>query len=1351
MALDLSTLSAEQQVAAIYIGYYDRAADPVGQNFWEGAVANPALSLADIATDFSTQPETLNVHPFFDDPTPEAANAFITELYLNLFNREPDTEGLTFWSDALQSAIAGEEGAISVGEIILAIIEGAQDTEAGADRTTILNKIEVSNAWTDAAESAGIDYTSDTGAQNSAKSIIEGVTNEGSTVTSAKSTIDNYFEPQGTPGETFSFTSGTDNLVGTDDDDTFEGYLQQNPFAGGVSNGLSSADRADGGAGEDSLYAEMVSEFVGGVSGTENIDVQPRIKNIETLEFEARDIAQNAILNIDIQDLAGNLLNDLGFGSGIPLTEQNIAGLLDGWQRDIVIDAKNITGHDFLGSTFSDGDLLIENVNTLTSGGAVRNTSDITIGMDHTDNANSDGDASDLTVYFDEDYLISGQAAEGKVFYFLLDEDAELAGNPNRLNNIDVDGIRFNITNADGSVTEVNIEADAANTAGTHQGFVNALQDPLQALIADGTLPAGTTLTLDPTVTDVTFLDNGAQSDLIPAIVLTSGDGSVVEATGFSRIEEEIGEYDVYGRFNSVNEVEDQPVSVNIDLFKAGRGGEGGNLVIGGKDQTEAGDGIEVFYVNVKGDGPDAVVDQPSNIGTLTSTNNALREIYISTDATDAVKDSVASLTIRDGFNELYDGDSAGLGSISGGFSEGGPRESGDLQLVNADSFLGDLNLGTDEQIINLDTLTAQGGGDVYFDAWLNGTETDQAYSYTTGGGDDEIYVEIDGDATDFAGSSLNVSTGAGNDIVDLESDIDNFTGVNQQLNQNILDNVMVDTGAGDDTYLQEDILNANVMMGSGNDTIYSDGDDGETVWAMNFDAVRALAQGGIGNSNAGNLPGEQVSLAYLGGAQITVTLSGPGIAGNLAAGGGVMAVDGDVADGANRNVDGYESTVTIGNNLVNGNRYYGDQRDVNAAILDAINNDPVLSKLLVASIGSNNTVVISALVEGAFADVDLRVDINQRASDAGTYADAVLSEARSVFSNSALVTTDLFAGGATGAYLGTGPGADLATDSNATDAWYDGLSQRADTANNAMSAAVGELASNLHTTDTPDVGESDGVFDGGSGNDVIVLSTDATENTPIDFTVSSNNALINGASNETVKLTGMDIGNDTVMNFTTFGAVNQGPFDTAPVDPTAGYEGLDFLDFTSYLTSRFDSSSNPPGSDSSVSNILIPVTLDYNETDSLGGTGDGAGNALVEANEVAVVRLATDGAESETYGTLTASVIANLFNGTVDDDDEWGGLAESEFGVQLYSKVDQEALIGDGKAILMVENDNNLGDYKVFELTWNGSNVPSANGDVVTAVLLGELDFGDSLTNLDDINLVGSEDHAALLNIGFA
>ena len=1308
MALDLSTLTAAQQLAAIYIGYYDRAADPVGQDFWESAVANPNLSLADIATDFATQPETLIAYPFLDDPTEAEAEGFIAEVFLNLFNRAPDQAGLDFWSGALLAAINGDEGALSVGEIILAIIEGAQDSAAGNDRTTILNKIEVATTWTNAAEAADIDYTTDTGAQASAKSIIEGVTDAAATVVAAKSTIDDFFEPAPVPGEEFLLTSATDRLDGTDADDEFNAYIQQNPFAGGISNSLSSADRLDGGAGSDRLYAELTFEFL----GTNNIavtDVQPRLSGIEEIDIEAR---------------------DFGFGGEDSFVGETIFlnGEDDG-SPDIIVDAKNIVDHEEIGSYYSDGDLVIENLTTLTSSGAARNTSEITITMDHTDNFNTDGDASDLKVLFDNDYLLSGQESQGQIFYFLLDEDAELANNPNRLNNIDVDGIRFTIDRGNGPV-EVNIEADAANTAGTHQGFVNALQPALQALIQDGTLPAGTTLTLDPTITDVTFLDNGAQSDLIPAIVLTSGDGSPVIATGFSRIEEEIGEYDVYGRFNSVNEVADQPISIDIDLHKVGRGGEGGDLIIGGKDEDTAegiADGIEVFNINVLGagnDDPSGKMTKPSSLGTVTSTGNELRVVNIATDPVYAVGDTFASLEIRDGFN-----------------AKGWDRESGDLQLVNADAFLGDLMLGTNQHIINLDTLTAQGGGDVSFYGELDGNETNQAYSYTTGGGDDLVHLHIDGDATDYAESSVSISTGAGDDVVDLSTSFVDTNGNNNQLNQNILDNVMVDTGSGDDTYYQQGgLMNVDVMLGSGNDTLYADGFfGGREIWAMNFDAQRVAAQGGLSQSAPHDLPGEQISYAYLGGATVTVTLSGAGIAGNLAAGGGVMAIDGDVAPGANFLVDGFESSVVISNDLINGNRYYGDQRDVNAAILDAINDHPVLSQALVASIGANNTVVIRSLVPGAFEDVDLRVDILQANQPSATAWTAVQTEARSVFSNSTLVVNSVTS-------ANTPTGEDLTTSAGA-DSYYDGLSARADTANNSMSAAVvGDGASNTHTNGSAAVGETDSVYDGGSGNDVLFLSTDSGFNSPLDFTTSSNNALMNGASNETVKLSGESIGNDSIFNFMTAGGVNLAAL-TAPAAPVAGFDGLDFIDVTSYLTSQ----TSPSGS--SASTVTIATTLQYSETNTFGGaTGDGAGDSDINANEVAVIRFDNTGPDAgETFAAMTAANVAALFGTSqIGTDNAYGDLAQTVFDLDFG--LSSTALVnGAAKAVLMIENADNLGQYKVFELSWNGAAADQAAAAAsLTVNLLGQQDFGDSLTNLDDVNLVGSADHAALLTVGF-
>lgn len=48
-------LTATQSIAQLYIGYFNRAPEPLGFDFWLGVLDNP-LSLAEIATDFSTQP-----------------------------------------------------------------------------------------------------------------------------------------------------------------------------------------------------------------------------------------------------------------------------------------------------------------------------------------------------------------------------------------------------------------------------------------------------------------------------------------------------------------------------------------------------------------------------------------------------------------------------------------------------------------------------------------------------------------------------------------------------------------------------------------------------------------------------------------------------------------------------------------------------------------------------------------------------------------------------------------------------------------------------------------------------------------------------------------------------------------------------------------------------------------------------------------------------------------------------------------------------------------------------------------------------------------------------------------------
>jgi hypothetical protein len=1243
------------------------------------------------------------------------------------------------------------------------------------------------------------------------------------------------------PGSEYFLTSGTDSgadFTGTENDDTFNAYIAQNPLAGGISNTLSSADRLDGGMGSDRLYAEVTSEFVGlgGGAGMDRTDIQPRLNNIEEIDIEARD--------------AGGYQ----------------------WEAPIVVDAKNISDHVEIGSYFSDGDLVIENVTTLVSNGDARDTSEITVTMDHTDNFNSDYNASDLTVKFDNDYLLSGETSEGIAEYFLLDETAELLrmngmSEEGRMDEIDRNGIRFEIN---GEVVDISFDPallDETNPAeiNDHAAFVAALQADLTAKIADGTLPADTKIELiAPTglITDATGkslnrtgLNDGTLSELIPAIRVTSGDGSPITPLGYVVPDELTGAFDVFGEFRNEFETEVLPISIDIDLHKAGRGGEGGDLIVGGKAQNVnegiAG-GIEVFNISVKGVGGEGADAKPSNVGTITSTLGALHTVNIVTDPDYADGDSFASLVVRNGFDENPFGDT----------------ESGDLQLVNANGFLGNLTLGDVDannnagRIVNLDTLNAMGGGNVEFNATLDGNETNEMYTYTTAGGNDKISVNVAGDALDYADAGLRISTNGGNDKIDVQFAFDPELGVNgnNQLNQAVLDNVLIDGGSGDDTISVDGVGVANILGGSGNDTIYTDGGTGsKAVWAFNFDQARADAAGGIGAFAADDLPGSQLNFAYIGGAEITVNLSGAGEEDNWFAGGGVMVEDDDRTGGAWLFDSGYEKTVTI-SELVNGNDYYGDQRDVNLAVVRAINEDPVLSKLLVASIEANNTLVVKSLTSGDFVGGDLKLSIDQLTATTDAVQDAVVAEAQAIWQNSNIDADTLFDGadeyreGAPAWNEGDSlelPEGNLNEGQNRRDNWYEGLSR------DDRGPATGD---NLHTSGTADITEKDKVIDGGEGDDVIVLSTDAIEGPSPDFNTELNRggsttskALMNGASNETIVLTGQNFGNDTVMNFqtangedvqnrfvggaefnidddadtliTTFingtgfvvmsnltvdgsdievslagsptsasiagavvAAINANPLsgfvaslagsdtvridsissleavfanfviedrtasgfvtNTFPADPAIATRvdeqpvvtfleadaGLDFLDFTEYLTSQFDASGDNGGS--SVSNQLIEVDL---------GNNSDASPSEVEANDVVVITYDPDTAAD--FDGLDGLDIAALFNND-DGTGDYDGMSDNDFNVS-HNQTDEDLVGGVGKAILMVENEDNDGEYKVFELTWDGSEDDGDEG--VMANLLGSLDFGSSLQpNLGDVNIVGTEDYIDLLQGGF-
>jgi hypothetical protein len=214
----LESLTPSEEIAAIYLGYFDRAPASVGFSFWEGqysqALANGQSrdqALQNIANSFTPQSETLALYPFLSTTTLDpnsptdvsGVENLIDNIFANLFDRAPAEAGMQYWSQQLLS------GAVPLGLAILDIANGAQ----GADANIVLNKVVVSDYFVAEDTAAGIGLTSPLPASllPEAHAILLGVTSDLATITTAENTID-------------AFVAGTASVItGTINDDTLTG------------------------------------------------------------------------------------------------------------------------------------------------------------------------------------------------------------------------------------------------------------------------------------------------------------------------------------------------------------------------------------------------------------------------------------------------------------------------------------------------------------------------------------------------------------------------------------------------------------------------------------------------------------------------------------------------------------------------------------------------------------------------------------------------------------------------------------------------------------------------------------------------------------------------------------------------------------------------------------------------------------------------------------------------------------------------------------------------------------------------------------------------------------------------
>jgi hypothetical protein len=259
-------------IAQIYIGFYDRAPDPVGLQYWVGRLEAGA-SLQDIGNSFAASPEASDTYPYFQFPDLLGQDDFLEQVYQNVFGRAIDADGLAYYSARME---AGE----SAGSVVASIVGNAASNEGSPDQAFLQNKVDAGLHWALEAASTNANIYQENGrltddASGSAHGILDGITADPATVEAANAETDGFFGGDA-PGEIFTLTNasnvqtgGVDIIHGTDGADTIRAIL---------AGSLDSTDVIDGGAGNDVLNISA-----GALSPFPSPSATPVISNVETI------------------------------------------------------------------------------------------------------------------------------------------------------------------------------------------------------------------------------------------------------------------------------------------------------------------------------------------------------------------------------------------------------------------------------------------------------------------------------------------------------------------------------------------------------------------------------------------------------------------------------------------------------------------------------------------------------------------------------------------------------------------------------------------------------------------------------------------------------------------------------------------------------------------------------------------------------------------------------------------------------------------------------------------------------------------------------------------------------------
>jgi hypothetical protein len=588
----------------------------------------------------------------------------------------------------------------------------------------------------------------------------------------------------------------------------------------------------------------------------------------------------------------------------------------DGLDQDQQIDAQDMSGTEQFWSTSSRANLTIEDIQ--------RNSHETTIGWQNSDS----GDVS-YEVYFDNITAPGTTTAGSQLFLELLDlEGMRTTNSASPLLDNPYSGFAFTL---DG--VQYLVEGDEA-LSGADATF-EQLKDGFNALLAELGLTT-VTAALGSSFSAINSSNGVAYTGT--TIVLTNSGPEILGAVGW------IVDGVLPPDSNIHTSIDDEPPATSTTLTQTdivfdyvGSGSKSGTFIAGEISQglNSGSQGIQQFNI---------VVDRSSNMDEIRSTNNSLEEVY--------VESMGANGTLK-------------IDNID------------DVRVFDASAMQNSVILGA--QIGMLDDVAGKSLYDKYVDltdTQANDTLDNIEFEYTLTGSADVLTMVVSEEAASYDDFELLINSGAGNDVVTLYVNSDDAVVLDAQwaADQEALDNIVIVTGAGDDTVNKFGGGSATIATGSGNDTVYSDNsgtDDERATWlfnAANTDINDILGQG----AGTSRFIGEDVTL--------TVSFSAGNVTGGGVTGGPADAVGfDDNLQLAEVFTNGFESTVTVATT-----NYLANSATIVQAIKNAINNDATLSKFLLAEDGPNHSLKVTSLVDGVFDADDLAVNINNSVSSAG-------------------------------------------------------------------------------------------------------------------------------------------------------------------------------------------------------------------------------------------------------------------------------------------------------------------------------------------------------------------------------